>query len=254
MGTIGLFVEAMLGCGAGNGPDLDGLGAGSARNPSQFAQGAAGGDDIVEQGDVARKAALNHEGAIEIVLTISGAEADLRWGCAHPAGRVGQNRHAESRCEGAQEFQRLVVAALAQALRMQRHRDHCCRQRLLARLYGIDPALTEQASGRQTVVEFELAQQVVYRCGIGEGDAGVLPRRRVALAMAADLPAGIGLAAARTGGCGIDIWPGGRTIRTDELVILSRLAAEHTGRWQQHAPHLLQRLSQGLLPGAAEFG
>ncbi|KEZ97920.1 hypothetical protein A11M_0108370 [Xanthomonas vasicola pv. vasculorum NCPPB 895] len=71
-------------------------------------------------------------------------------------------------------LQRLVVAALAQALPVQAHRH----QRLRARQTRTAPGhqVAEQAARRQILMEFESPQQPVHRPAIGE--AGMHPLQR----------------------------------------------------------------------------
>jgi len=99
-----------------DGPHLDDFSTGGARRFAQLRQRATGGDDVIEQGDVTRQRRMDDKRAIEVVLAIFGAEAHLCRRRAHALGGFGANRYAEHGREGAQQFQRLVVAALADAL------------------------------------------------------------------------------------------------------------------------------------------
>ena len=144
--------------------------------------------DIVEQGDVGRHAAraIHMECAAHVAAALGGVQAGLRRRGAHAVQQARAQRHPECAGERPRQFQRLVVAALAQAAAVQRQGG----QGFGA--FGVGQAgcheLRQQAPRGKVGVELQSRHQAVERRGIPErGDAPCLRRRTAQAGPARDM-------------------------------------------------------------------
>jgi hypothetical protein len=112
-----------------------------------------------------------------------GVELGLRSGAAHALERVDAQRQAQLARQRPRQFQHLVVAALAQAAAVQRHGEDLPRQ---GHGTGLAPPQAGQhAPGGQVGAELEARFQPIQRPAVAERRPRRIPRRQMALALAA---------------------------------------------------------------------
>ena len=161
-----------------------------------------------------------------------GVQPCLRGGGAHASQGVGAHRQAAQPREAARELQGLVIAALAQACRVQRHRHQ-----------GLWPVLRVQrpvrergqhGAGGEVAVELEPRQQPVDGKFVAQRALHPLQRRRRQPAQPADgLRPGQGQPAAPAR----VLVPRqvGAAVRAQVQPVAAEAAADHAGRRQQRA-------------------
>ena len=161
--------------------DMGALLAGTKYRGGRFAQGCAGGEHIVDQQHACTfRYVIGGECATQVATTRFTGKLRLRSGIANAVQAFRHQDKAACAGQRAGQFQRLVVAALAKALDVQRNGN---------RQFHFAPALPafkffqrecgEQASARQFSVELEARQQAgdgtcvkPRRCGAPAGRAG----------------------------------------------------------------------------------
>lgn len=124
-------------------------------------QCGAGGHDVVDQDNVLQRGAgqggaVHGEGAAQVFAPGGGVQARLRGGVAHPGQQVGAQREAEALRQRPRQFERLVVAAGAQAAGVQGQRDQGVRsaavvsgieKRLGGGCFGVRRGAAQRAAG-----------------------------------------------------------------------------------------------------------
>ena len=156
----------------------------------------------------------------------------LGVGRAQPPQQVAGHRDAGAATDIPGQFQRLVVAATAQAVTVQGHRHDQVRPRHRPLLQAGHKQVGQAASGRDIAIELEPRHQAIQRPGIAAGGKRRIEWRLVAQAAAAHrFGAEQGFGAARAGRfIGPQIAPAAGTQRARPGI--GRGAAQHAA-WRQ---------------------
>lgn len=156
--------DSVPGTGAADGPNLDLRRAADPQHPRAFGDRAAGGHHIVDQGNSRSvQRSPERERPQRVGQSAARVELGLRGSVAHPPQSGGDERYPEVAGRGAGQFQGLIEAALAQAQRVQRDRHDAVRRGIAAFGQGGGKQFAQQPGMAQPAVEFELAEQEVYR-------------------------------------------------------------------------------------------
>jgi hypothetical protein len=102
----------------------DAAGSRPVQRARRFAEGAAGGDDVVDEPDAGRNARAGDEGAAHVAPPRAAIEARLAGRVAHAPQRDGIEAYAALAGQRARQHTRGVEAARTQPPRVERHRHH----------------------------------------------------------------------------------------------------------------------------------
>ena len=162
--------------------DINALDALAAQQNTKGREGTAGGDDVVDQGNVAWKPCIvQGKGVVQVVAALGLGQQALVGGMANPANGPGEALAAECVSERLGDQGTLVEASAEVSQGMERYREQD-----RGRCGDLGGQRQGQRFGEPEVAaEFELADQLVEREAVFAEPVEALPRRGIAKAGAA---------------------------------------------------------------------